>query len=72
MKRNGFTLIELMIVVAIIGIFAVLISSFFVRMQPQQNSITVESVQAGPKCQGGMVVRQDGTIVVQDGATVKC
>jgi prepilin-type N-terminal cleavage/methylation domain-containing protein len=72
MKRNGFTLIELMIVLAIIGIIAAVFVPLF---KGESTPLGVRdfggTVVNETKCQNGLVTK-NGAVVVKDGAAVKC
>lgn len=78
MKTRGYTLIELMLVVAIVGILVVAIDLFLMFQRDRgyvqdSRSTTVEShTTPGPKCAGGLVVQSDGTVMTKDGFAVKC
>ena len=76
MKRNGFTLIELMIVLAIIGILAAVIFPAIKGHRNRDTADWTQQPQAGSPadnttCIGG-VVHHRGTAIIVNGNTVRC
>ena len=79
MKNRGFTLVELMIVVAIIGIFAAVLFPLIFGHKtengnsygvPQQEPVT--TFNETYRCQSGLLVKGNGEPMVQNGSAVKC
>lgn len=70
MKR-GFTVIELMIVVAIVGIVGAIFIPRFFMSNPENYSAPAGVKVEQFNCSNGILTK-DGSVVVKDGAAVKC
>lgn len=69
MTKNGFTLIELMIVIAILGILAAIAAQLFTNTGKEQR----EAQKLGYKCTGGFKFTMDGKqIIGTNGGGVPC
>ena len=76
MKRNGFTLIELIIVLAILGILGTMVA---VRISDNSTATTstvsttvVQPTGPAPTCSGGYLLKGSTAITNSAGEAVKC
>ena len=75
MKNRGYSLIELMIVIVIIGIVAAMIVPAFTNRDTVQSApaYSVQPTPAGGEhsCENGLLLK-NGQPVVKDGIAVRC
>ena len=77
-RTRGFTLIELIIVIAIIGVFAVTVTSGFWAIDKLSattstvSSPVVQPTGPAPTCSGGYLLKGNTAVTNSAGEAVKC